>query len=298
MLMSIKHDGIVAFVDLFEDHDYFYLVSLPSMVHSSADSLQVMEHHGTPWAEQREVRNGAKSSPGVCVLDSPTKVQSGHVNGSPASLPLPRPAPAIRRSSCDLFECIEQRSKLSENEARYVFAQVVSTCYFLHCHNIYHMDLKDENLVIDNKLKVRNDLAATCLAIVSRIYPQVKLIDFGSAVQCAPNRIFSRFYGTVAYASPEILQSLPYHAPSSEMWSLGILFSILLTGESIYRDPEAVLSNNYNHEAFASLSPDCQHILHLCLQYDSSQRASIAELRAHPYLSPTIRQLERQHRRK
>jgi serine/threonine protein kinase len=116
-------------------------------------------------------------------------------------------------------------------------------------------------------------------------------------VRCLPGRLFSRFYGTVAYASPEILRSLPYHAPSSEMWSLGILFSILLMGESIYRDPDAVLSNDYNREAFHSLSRDCQELLHRCLQFDPARRATIAELRAHPYLASTIRTIERPRRK-
>jgi len=97
----------------------------------------------------------------------------------------------------------------------------------------------------------------------------------------------------VAYAAPEILQQQSYLAPSSEIWALGILFSILLSGESIYRDADAALRNEYNVATFANLSPDCQHILHLCLQFDPSQRATISELRYHPWLKPTIDQIER-----
>jgi serine/threonine protein kinase len=114
-----------------------------------------MEHHGTPWADQREPKNVAKSYQGSWPTDTSDPNKSKAASPPSVNLPLPRPSITMRRSSCDLFECIEQRSKLSEGEARYVFAQVVSTCYFLQSHNIYHMDLKDENLVIDANLKVR-----------------------------------------------------------------------------------------------------------------------------------------------
>lgn len=62
----------------------------------------------------------------------------------------------IRRPSHDLFECIEQSEykRLSEKQARYVFAQVVDVVYYLDNQGITHRDIKDENLVIDRDLKV------------------------------------------------------------------------------------------------------------------------------------------------
>ena len=61
-----------------------------------------------------------------------------------------------RRASYDLFECIEQSKykRLSENQARYVFAQVVEAVYYLESQGITHCDIKDENLVIDSDLTV------------------------------------------------------------------------------------------------------------------------------------------------
>lgn len=61
-----------------------------------------------------------------------------------------------RRPSHDLFECIEQtpNKRLSEDQARYIFAQVVEAAYYLDSQGITHRDIKDENLVIDENLKV------------------------------------------------------------------------------------------------------------------------------------------------
>lgn len=62
-----------------------------------------------------------------------------------------------RRPSHDLFECIEQseHKHLSEQQTRYVFSQVVDAVYYLDMHGITHRDIKDENLVIDENLKVK-----------------------------------------------------------------------------------------------------------------------------------------------
>ena len=74
----------------------------------------------------------------------------------PPSNPDARPS-FSRRPSYDLFECIEQskHKRLSENNARYVFAQIVEAVYYLDSQGITHCDIKDENLVIDAEFKVR-----------------------------------------------------------------------------------------------------------------------------------------------
>jgi len=68
----------------------------------------------------------------------------------------PGPRPEIIRPSHDLFECIEQseNKRLTEEQARYVFAQVVDAVAYLDSIGVAHRDIKDENLVIDKNLKV------------------------------------------------------------------------------------------------------------------------------------------------
>jgi PAS domain-containing serine/threonine kinase len=61
-----------------------------------------------------------------------------------------------RRPSHDLFECIEQtpNKRLSEDQARYIFVQIVEAAYYLDSQGITHRDIKDENLIIDKDMKV------------------------------------------------------------------------------------------------------------------------------------------------
>lgn len=63
-----------------------------------------------------------------------------------------------RRPSRDLFECIEQSRgrRLSEEDAKYIFAQVVNIVEYLDGLGIIHRDIKDENLLIDQDRKVNH----------------------------------------------------------------------------------------------------------------------------------------------
>lgn len=77
----------------------------------------------------------------------------------PSQKPVPQdniPPQFLRRASHDLFECIEQtpNKRLSEDQARHIFAQVVEAVHYLDSQGITHRDIKDENLVIDKNLKV------------------------------------------------------------------------------------------------------------------------------------------------
>jgi serine/threonine protein kinase len=60
----------------------------------------------------------------------------------------------MRRSSSDLFEAIEQIRRFNEPAARYVFHQIVATVCDLAAVGIRHNDLKDENIVLDERLHV------------------------------------------------------------------------------------------------------------------------------------------------
>ncbi|CCF51669.1 uncharacterized protein UHO2_00118 [Ustilago hordei] len=226
VLKVVDHPGVVKFIDLFDDRNFFYLV---------------MEHHGTPWQP-------AAPEPVV-----PSKEL--------------RPAAMQRRTSCDLFECIEQHSRLTEEQARWVFAQVVETVWHLDRIGISHRDIKDENCVVDADFNV-------------------KLIDFGSAVITdvrKPQPYFNRFFGTMTFASPEILQGKPYRAPQAEIWSLGVLLSILLSGQCPFPDAAAAIKGRISKPKGA-WSADALNLLLLCLEVDPERRATISQIRDHPWV--------------
>lgn len=176
-----------------------------------------MEHHGSPWqaasdkdkpnnltspsslpalaaaaAKSKSFATGSaltSSPPSLSPISSPTQSHllvppsagAAYDIGKGPSGAGGRPAPMLRRASCDLFECIEQHTRLPEDQARHIFAQIVDVVHYLHSRGISHRDIKDENIVIDKQFRV-------------------KLIDFGSAVLYDPRQeppYYNRFWGTM-----------------------------------------------------------------------------------------------------
>ncbi|KFQ61691.1 PAS domain-containing serine/threonine-protein kinase, partial [Pelecanus crispus] len=126
-------------------------------------------------------------------------------------------------SGLDLFTFIDNQPNLDEPLASYIFRQLVSAVGYLHCRNILHRDIKDENIVIAEDFTI-------------------KLVDFGSAAYLEPSKLFYTFCGTIEYCSPEVLSGKPYHGPELEMWSLGVTLYTLVFGENPFCELEEAMA--------------------------------------------------------
>lgn len=126
ILRHVHHRNIIEYIDSFQDDRFFYLV---------------MELHGTGWSKTKK--------PSLSQLAVATKRQ---LPGDDPSAP--QPSLMSRRSSCDLFECIEQHTKFNEEQSRMIIGQIVDCIQYLYSRGICHRDLKDENIVIDSSFEV------------------------------------------------------------------------------------------------------------------------------------------------
>lgn len=203
----------------------------------------------------------------------------------------------FRRPSHDLFECIEQSKdkRLSESQARFVFAQIVEAVHYLDSQGVTHCDIKDENILVDGYLNVRfSHLVPLFPTLTStRVSLQVKLVDFGSAVVVDPSEPrprYTLFFGTTAYAASEVLQKKPYRAPPAEIWTLGVLLSYLLTGASPFPTERDAIAGRVllAMHASAYVSESVEQLMLRCLDPDPERRADIHEIRAHPWLEGAL----------
>lgn len=116
-------------------------------------------------------------------------------------------------SGGELFDRIVAQDKYSETEAATVVHQIVAGLEAIHRANIVHRDLKPENCLF---LDVRKD-------------SPLKIMDFGlSSVEEFTDPVVGLF-GSIDYVSPEAL-SQGKITTKSDMWSLGVILYILLSG--------------------------------------------------------------------
>ena len=101
--------------------------------------------------------------------------------------------------------------KLDEEEAKYLFKQVVQAIDYCHNINVSHRDIKLENILLDKNNKV-------------------KVIDFGFSTYIPSKKNVKMFCGTPSYMAPEIIANKEYAGPPADIWALGVLLYSLLAG--------------------------------------------------------------------
>jgi len=73
----------------------------------------------------------------------------------------------------------------------------------------------------------RRDLK--CENILLDVYNNVKVSDFGFSRLQTADQLSKTYCGSAAYASPEVLQGIPYQGSAYDIWSLGVILYIMVS---------------------------------------------------------------------
>ncbi|KAL4819254.1 hypothetical protein BDW67DRAFT_155595 [Aspergillus spinulosporus] len=164
----------------------------------------------------------------------------------------------------DLFDYIELKTNMDEQECRSIFEQVVSAIHHLHTKAlVVHRDIKDENVILDGE-------------------GRIKLIDFGSAAYIK-NGPFDVFVGTIDYAAPEVLQGKSYRGKEQDIWALGILLYTIVYKENPFYNIDEILDHPLR-VPFIPFSEDCIDLIRRMLDRDVDNRLTIGEVMEHPWM--------------
>ncbi|TGZ82461.1 kinase-like protein, partial [Ascodesmis nigricans] len=104
----------------------------------------------------------------------------------------------------------KHRQGLPEAEAIRMFRQIISALEFAHRLEIFHRDLKLENMLLDTAGNVR-------------------IVDFGLGGQCG-GKSLTLTCGSPHYTAPEVVRGIPYDARTADIWSAGVVLYVLLDG--------------------------------------------------------------------
>ncbi|KAG0351173.1 hypothetical protein BGZ54_003386, partial [Gamsiella multidivaricata] len=171
---------------------------------------------------------------------------------------------ALHGSGMDLFDYIELTPYMTEDEIRAIFRQICDAVYHLHSNKIVHRDIKDENVILDQK-------------------GRIQLIDFGSSAYLKEGRKFDTFCGTLDYAAPEVLTGKKYEGRKQDIWALGILLYTLIYKENPFYNIDEILSRDLRVPFV--LSEDSIGLIRWMLTRDIDKRPFIEDVLAHPWMT-------------
>lgn len=189
----------------------------------------------------------------------------------------------------ELFDYVAQTGRFSEPIARAYFHQLINGLEYVHNKGITHRDLKPENVLFDQ-------------------YFNLKIADFGFAIG-TEGRDGSGYcktkLGTESYMAPEIHMRKPYIGTSVDLFACAIILFITFTQhppftKAVPEDPFYRLlcanradlfwkAHSKNKPSGADFfSEEFKNLITSMLQFDPTQRISLAEVKAHPwYNGPT-----------
>ncbi|CDK24567.1 unnamed protein product [Kuraishia capsulata CBS 1993] len=117
----------------------------------------------------------------------------------------------------DLFDKIEPDKGVDEEIAHFYFKQLVSATNYIHSIGVAHRDIKPENILLDKR-------------------GNLKLTDFGLATvyksSKGARRMANTPCGSPPYLAPEVAEGLGYDPEKSDVWSIGIVLFVLLSGQT------------------------------------------------------------------
>ncbi|XP_050743267.1 titin isoform X42 [Drosophila biarmipes] len=163
----------------------------------------------------------------------------------------------------ELFErVVADDFTLTEMDCILFLRQVCDGVAYMHGQSVVHLDLKPENIMCH-----------------TRTSHQIKIIDFGLAQRLDTNAPVRVLFGTPEFIPPEIISYEPIGF-KSDMWSVGVICYVLLSGLSPFMGDTDVetFSNitradyDYDDEAFDCVSQEAKDFISQLLVHRKEDR--------------------------
>jgi len=177
-------------------------------------------------------------------------------------------------SGGELFDQIVSRGSFGEKDARKIVKQILTGIGYLHELGVAHRDLKPENLLCS----IEDD--------------RVVVSDFGLAKIFSRGELLKTHCGTPHYAAPEIVRGDLTYDMMCDMWSIGVISFVLLSGcfpfhsgdEEVLKKLIVTANFTYPSEQWSNISDKAKHFIRSLLLLDASKRLTAAQALQHPWI--------------
>ncbi|XP_041470128.1 serine/threonine-protein kinase SIK3-like, partial [Lytechinus variegatus] len=169
-------------------------------------------------------------------------------------------------SGGEIFDHLISHGKMTEREARQKFKQIVAAVHYCHKRGIVHRDLKAENLLLDANMNV-------------------KIADFGFSNFFEKDNLLKTWCGSPPYAAPELFEGREYNGPKADVWSLGVVLYVLVSGalpfdgKTLHSLRARVLSGQFRIPFF--MSEGCEDLIKHMLILDPGRRYTTDQVLNH-----------------
>lgn len=167
----------------------------------------------------------------------------------------------------ELFDKIVHQQRLSENESRKYFQQLIDAVDYCHSKGVYHRDLKPENLLLDSQ-------------------GNLKISDFGLSAlpqQLREDGLLHTTCGTPNYVAPEVLSHKGYDGALADVWSCGVILYVLMAGFLPFDEDDLTsLYRKINEADFSCptwFSPGAKSLISRILDPDPQTRIKVSGIR-------------------
>ncbi|XP_077383127.1 serine/threonine kinase 17a like [Festucalex cinctus] len=175
-------------------------------------------------------------------------------------------------------QCVaDNDDAFTEKDVIRLARQILMGVAFLHRNNVVHLDLKPQNILLTS----------------ARPLGDIRIVDFGLSRRVDSISEVREILGTPEYVAPEILSYEPI-STATDMWSIGVLTYVMLTGESPFLGDDkqetflniSQVSVEYSHDTFNDISPPAVDFIKSLLVKNPRKRATAEECLSHPWLIP------------
>jgi hypothetical protein len=164
----------------------------------------------------------------------------------------------------ELFDYCVERGAMPEPEARFLIRQILGGVDFLHRCGIAHRDLKLENIRIDGRLNI-------------------KILDLGLGAFFNENPL-NTFCGSPDYASPEIWMNKGYQGPAVDVWAMGVILYMMVTGYMPFNQASRIIAIDYILPEGRDFSEEIKQLLRETFQLEN-KRLTVAQMIHHPWIN-------------
>jgi len=182
----------------------------------------------------------------------------------------------------DFLGLMQSVGSFSEEATRKYFVQLIDALEYLHEKEICHLDIKPDNILVDEDYNL-------------------KLADFGVSMSIPKDCYAKGKVGTAPYHSPEMHLNRPYKAHQADLFALGITLFMMVIGNMPFNAAKAsdplfklIIEENFEtfwtyHESIKEnnglvVSEDFKSLIQSMFAFNANRRLTLEQIKQHAWV--------------